>query len=168
MPLYSSREKDASKEFARRAQEFSKKTAKNFADRFREYDAIEKAQRENTAYKAAQKAAAKKQGREALRGSGKAARKAVSEAVRENTALKAASKLPRAGVFSRVARRAVGRAFIPAGIALDLYATGKAVKEGYKAIQADAHRRRTKEYNKRLYGSIEAATRTRKHREMNK
>ena len=60
--------------------------------------------------------------------------------------------------------RALGRIALPLGAAVGAYDTGKAIKVGYETFKAHRAKVKNEKYMKEKYGSIEAATRTRKKR----
>lgn len=59
---------------------------------------------------------------------------------------------------------ALGRVFLPVGAAVGAYNIGQAVKEGYRAFSAHRDAKANEAYMTDRYGSIEAATRTRRER----
>jgi len=64
---------------------------------------------------------------------------------------------------AKSAAKFVGKRILgPAGIAADAYAVGRGIQEGLGAIVARRHARKTKAHSKTKYGTIDAATRTRK------
>ena len=88
------------------------------------------------------------------------AAKAVADEAISRTALKAAGNV--AAKYAPTVARVAGRVAVPLAVAATAYDVGRAAKEGYKAFSARKEAKAEKAGSEAKYGTVEAATRTRK------
>lgn len=75
-----------------------------------------------------------------------------------------ANYFPAIAEYAPAVGRVAGKIAAPIGMGLSLYDIGKAGKEGYGAYSASRDAAKNERYQQEKYGTIEAATRTRKQR----